>query len=113
MRRAPVLERIGIVPKPFTLRVQRGVAFPHRCAQLGVVVDALGTGHDFLAAHEEVVGVGEGGVGGIGGGVERADGGGEFVDGVEVCGVFLEHYFAKGFLVGGAGGRDQRCWSKR
>lgn len=47
-------------------------------------MDALRAAHDFLAAHEEVVGVGEEGGVGVGVGVEGAEGEGVGVDGVEV-----------------------------
>lgn len=67
-------------------------------------MDALRAGHDLLAAHEEVVRVGEGGVGRVGVRVERPDGAGEFVDGVEVGGVFRGYEAAEGFFLGGAVG---------
>lgn len=57
MRRAPIPKCIRIMPEPLTLRVQRGIAFAHGVAELAVVVDALSAGHDFLATHEEVVGI--------------------------------------------------------
>ena len=49
--------------------------------------------------------------------VEGAEGAGVLVDGVEVCVVFFEDYFAEGFFLGGAwggggmlvGGRIARC----
>lgn len=58
-----------------------------------MVVDALGTAEDFLAAHVEVVGVGVAGGGG-GHGVEGADTQGVLVEDVEVCVVFFEDEFA-------------------
>ncbi len=61
----------------------------HLGAEVVVVVETLGAGHDFLAAHEEVVAVGEGRVGGVGVRVEGAEGAGVFVYAVEVCGVLL------------------------
>ena len=54
-------------------------------------MDTLGAAHDFLAAHEEVVGVCEERVGGVGVRVEGAEGAGVFVYGVEVGVVFGEH----------------------
>ena len=54
-------------------------------------MDALGAGHDFLAAHEEVVAVGEERIRGVRVRVEGPDGEGEFVQGVEVCVVFGAH----------------------
>lgn len=86
MRRTPRSKRIRIVPEPFAQRIQP--LSLHAGAQRGVIVDALPTRHDFLAAHEEVVGVCEGGEGGVGGGIEGAELEGVFVDGVEVCMVF-------------------------
>ncbi len=75
----------------------------HAVAEGGVGVDALGAGHDFLAAHEEVVGVCEGGVVRGGVRVEGAEGAGVLVDGVEVRAVLVEDDFAEGFFLGGAG----------
>lgn len=92
------------MPEAFALRVQRRVILAHVLAELLVVVDTLRTGHDLLAAHEEVVGVGEGGVCRVGVRVEGAGGAREFVDGVEVGGVLLGDEVAEGFLLGGAGG---------
>lgn len=68
-------------------------------------MDALRAGHDFLAAHKEVVGVGEGGVGRVGVRVEGPDGAGKFVDGVEVGGVLSGYEAAEGFFLGGAVGK--------
>lgn len=42
-------------------------------------------------------------------GVEGAEGARVFVDGVEVCLVLLEDYFAEGFFLGGAGGQGRGC----
>ena len=77
---------------------------PHALREVVVVVDALGAGHDFLAAHEEVVGVREGWVGGGRMRVEGAEGAWVRVDGVEVCGVLGEDEFAEGFFLGCAVG---------
>ena len=63
---------------------------------------ALGTGDDFLPAHEGVEGVAEVWRGGGGVCVEGACGGGVVGEEVEVCGVFLEDEAAEGFFVGGA-----------
>ena len=52
MRPAPPPERIGIMPEPFVRGVQP--LEPHALDEPVVAVDALGAGHDFLAAHEEV-----------------------------------------------------------
>lgn len=102
MRATTPLERFYIVLESFIFGIETFSA--HGFAELGVEVDALGAGHDFLAAHEEVVGVCEGGVVGAGVGVEGAEGARVFVDGVEVCVVLLEDDFAEGFFLGGAGG---------
>ena len=103
MRTAPPPERIGVVPEPLVLGPEALRA--HAGEEGGVVVDALGAGHDFLPAHEEVVGVCEGGVAGGGVRVEGAEGAGELVDGVEVRVVLREDDSAEGFFLGGAGGR--------
>ena len=76
----------------------------HALAQEIRVVDALATGQNLLAAHEEIVGVGGFGVVRGGEGVEGADGGGEGVEDVEVCFVAVEDELAEVFFVGGAGG---------
>ena len=51
-------------------------------------MDALGAGHDFLPAYEEVVGVAERGIGWVRSGVEGTEGEGKFVEGEEVGIVF-------------------------
>lgn len=103
MRRASVLERVGVVPEAVAFRVQGRIVAAHVFAELGVGVDALSAGHDFLATHEEVERVGEEWVSGVGRGVEGAEGAGEFVHGEEIGGVFLEDEVAEGFFLGGAG----------
>lgn len=89
------------------------------------VVQTLSSTEDLLAAHEEVVGVGEAlrrstwsalrwrqenegtnGVGGIGHGVEGAEGEGELVDDVVVGVVLLLDEAAEGLLSRGAAGRE-------
>ena len=102
MRTAPPSERIGVVPEPLVLGLEALRA--HAGEEGGVVVDALGAGHDFLPAHEEVVGVCEGGIAGGGVRVEGAEGAGELVDGVEVRVVLREDDSAEGFFLGGAVG---------
>lgn len=103
VRAAAPLEGLGVVPEALALGPQ---AFqPHAFHEVRVAVDALGARHDFLAAHEEVVRVCEGGVVRGGVGVEGAEGAGVLVYGEEVCVVFFEDDFAEGFLLGGAGGR--------
>lgn len=108
MRRDPVPERIRVMPEPFARGVHALGA--HLGAELGVVVDALRAGHDFLPAHEEVVAVCEGGVAGVGVSVEGAEGARVFVDGVEVCGVFGEDEGAEGFFLGRAR-CGVSCWA--
>lgn len=105
MRRTPIPKRIRIMAEPFAQRIERGCVGAHALAQLGVAVDALRAGHDLLPAHEEVVGVGEGGVGRVWVGVEGAGGAREFVDAVEVGGVLGVHEAAEVLFLGGAGGR--------
>ena len=56
----------------------------HRGLQFLDVVDTLGTRHDLLTTHEEVIGVGESVVLGVGLGVEGSHGHGELVQNVEV-----------------------------
>lgn len=60
----------------------------HPLLQHGSIVQPLGTRENLLAAHEEVVRVGEQGVVGVGHGVEGSEGEGELVDDV-VIGVVL------------------------
>lgn len=98
-----------IMPEPFRQRIKRGIALPHILAQHVVVVDALRAGHDFLAAHEEVVAVGEVRRGGVRVGVEGADAEGVFVDGEEVGGVFFVDEAAEGAFLGGAVGEGKGC----
>ena len=71
-------------------------------------VDALRAGHDLLPAHEEVVGVCEGGVARGGVRVEGAEGARVLVDGVEVGFVLFEHDLAEGLLLCGAEARVSR-----
>lgn len=104
MRRTPIPKSISIMPKPLRQWIERRVVVTHVLAELLVVVDALRPGHDFLAAHEEVVGICEVWVLRIGVRVEGADGAGEFVDGVEVGGVLVGYQAAEGFFLGGAVG---------
>ena len=76
-----------------------------------MVVYALGAGHELLPAHEEVVGVCEGGVFGGGVGVEGAEGAGKLVDGVEVGFVLFKHDFAECLLLCSAEARVSRVRS--
>lgn len=85
MRPHPISERIRIVFKPLARSIHTFGA--HFGAESGIGVQALGAGHDFLPAHEEVVAVCEQRVGGVGVRVEGAEVPRVFVDGVEVCGV--------------------------
>lgn len=85
MRRTSVFERVSIVAEALALRIERGVVATHILAKLGVGVNALGAGHDFLTAHEEVEGVGEARVFGVGGSVERSNDSWEFVHGEKVA----------------------------
>jgi hypothetical protein len=102
MRRTAILECIGIMPEALRFRVERGIIVAHAGAKFRVGMDALGAGHDFLAAYEKVIGVGETGVGWIGGSVEGPNGAREFVHGEEVGGVFLQDESAEGFFLGSA-----------
>lgn len=63
------------------------------------IVNSLGAGHDLLAAHEQIVGVGIFGVVGIGHRVERPDGEREFVQHVEVGVVLGFHQPTQQLLV--------------
>lgn len=78
-------------------------------------MDPLGTAHDLLAAHKEVVAVAVAAVGVFGAGVEGGrvrrrhgvegpDGERVLVQDVEVCVVFLEDEAAEALFVGGAAG---------
>lgn len=101
MRSTALAKGVQIVSVAVMIRVE---AFGlHGLDERAGAVDALGAGHDFLAAHEEVVAVGEERVGGGGVGVEGADGEGELVEGVEVGGVFGADEGAEVFFLGGAG----------
>lgn len=101
VRTTAPLESLRVMLEPLILRGDALQA--HAFEEVAVVVDALGAGHDFLAAHEEVVGVCEGGVERGGVGVEGAEGAGEEVDGVEVGVVLFENDLAEGLLLCGAG----------
>lgn len=103
MRRTAHPERIDIMPEPLTLRVKRGVHALHPLGELCGVVDPLGAGDDFLAAHEGVVGVGQRRGGGREVRVEGPGGGGVVRQEVEVGVVPFEDEAAEGFLVWGAG----------
>lgn len=102
MRRAPIPEAIHIVLSTRTIRINWGIVLAHLLRQQVGVVDTLGAGQDFLAAHEHVVGVGEEGVLGRGHGVGGADGEGKLVQDVEVRVVFLQDEFAEFLFLGGA-----------
>lgn len=84
MRRTAKFEALDVVLCSESGGVDGRVVYPHLLGEEGRVVDALGAGADFLAAHEHVVGVREGGVGGRGHGVCGADGEGKLVECVEV-----------------------------
>lgn len=99
MGRATLAESIEVILEALLGRVQTLVA--HRLLQLGDVVDTLGTGHDLLTTHEEVVGVGKAGIGGVGLGVERSHGHGELVKDVEVGVVLVADDLAELLLHGG------------
>jgi len=76
MWRTPHPKRINIMLEPFTLRVQGRIHSSHSLAEFYRIVDTLGAGDDFLAAHEGVVGVCEVGVFGVEMGVEGPGGDG-------------------------------------
>ena len=82
VRRAALAESIQVILKALLGRVQTLAA--HRCLQLLDVMDTLGSRHDLLATHEEVIRVGEAGVLRVGLGVEWPHGHGELVQHVEV-----------------------------
>jgi hypothetical protein len=90
MGRASVAEAVDIVLCAGAVRVNRWVVLAHLLGQQLRVVDTLGAGTDFLAAHEEVVGVGELGVVWRGHCVCGTDGERELVEDVEVGAVLLE-----------------------
>lgn len=73
----------------------------HRLLQFLDIVDTLGTRHDLLSTHEEVVRVREALVVGVGLGVEGTDGHGELVEDVEVGVVLLADDLAELLLHGG------------
>ena len=100
MRAAAPLESVGVVPEALVLG--REALEAHALDEVGVHMDTLGAGHDFLAAHEEVVGVCEGGVVGARVRVEGAEGARELVDGVEVRFVLFEDDLAEGLFLCGA-----------
>lgn len=106
MRTTAPLERFRVVPEPLVLG--RHPFHAHAFEELGVDVDALRAGHDLLPAHEEVVGVCEGGVVRGGVRVEGAEGARVLVDGVEVGFVLFEHDLAEGLLLCGAEARVSR-----
>ena len=75
MRCTRHLKRVDVVPETLALWVQGRVHAAHAFFQLGGIVHTLGPGDDLLAAHEGVVGVGEGRVCRIEVGVKGARGG--------------------------------------
>ena len=99
MRRAPVLEAVNVVLGSGTIGVDRRVVLAHLLGQQLRVVDTLGAGADFLAAHEEVVRVGELGVVGRGHGVGRADRERELVEDVEIGAVLFKDEAAEVLLL--------------
>lgn len=99
VRRATLAESVEVVLEALLVRLEALSA--HRLLQLLDIVDTLGTGHDLLTTHEEVVGVGETLVVGVGLGVERTNSHGEFVKDVEVGVVLLADDLAKLLLHGG------------
>ena len=109
MRAAAPLERLRVVLE--TLVLGREAFQSHAVAEVSVVVDALGAGHELLPAHEEVVGVCEGGVFGGWVGVEGPEGAGELVDGVEVRFVLFQHDFAECLFLCSAEARVSRVRS--
>ena len=66
-------------------------------------MDTLSTRDNFLATHEGVVGVGEGGISWVKVGVEGTGGDGVVSQDVEICVIFFKDEPAEGFLVGCAG----------
>jgi len=100
VRRASLTESIEVVLESFLVRVN--TFSNHRSLQFLNVVDTLGTGHDLLTTHEEVIRVGEAGVLGVGFGVEGAHGHGELVENVEVGVVLVADDLAQLLLHRGA-----------
>lgn len=101
MRTTAPLERFRIMLEPLILRLH--TFRPHTFHEVVVAVYALRARHDFLPAHEEVVGVCEGRVlrGRVR--VEGAEGAGVLVDGVEVRFVLVENDLAECLLLCRAG----------
>lgn len=99
VRRAALAESVEVVLEALLVRLETLSA--HRLFQLLDIVDTLGTGHDLLTTHEEVVGVGEALVVGVGLGVEGTHGHGEFVEDIEVSVVLLADDLAELLLHGG------------
>lgn len=99
VRRAALAESIEVILEALLVRLKALGA--HRLLELLDIVDTLGTRHDFLATHEEVVRVGEAVVGGVSLGVEGTDSHGEFVQHVEIGVVLLADDVAELLLHGG------------
>lgn len=87
MRGTTLAESIEVILEALLVRLKTLSA--HRLLQLLDIVDTLGTGHDFLTTHEEVVGVRESLVVGVGLGIEGTNSHGELVEDVEVGVVLL------------------------
>lgn len=87
MRGTTLAESIEVILEALLVRLK--TLSTHRLLQLLDIVDTLGTGHDLLSTHEEVVRVREALVVGVGLGVEGTDGHGELVEDVEVGVVLL------------------------
>ena len=110
MWRTPHLERIHIMLEAFTLGIERRIHAPHTLGQHGWIVDPLGARDYLLAAHEGIVGVGQGGVGWIEVGVERSSSDGVVSKNVEICIVLFEDEPAKGFFICCAGTDALALW---
>lgn len=87
MRGTTLAESIEVILEALLVRLK--TLSTHRLLQFLDIVDTLGTGHDLLSTHEEVVRVREALVVGVGLGVEGADSHGELVEDVEIGVVLL------------------------
>lgn len=87
MRGTTLAESIEVILEALLVRLKTLSA--HRLLQFLDIVDTLGTGHDLLSTHEEVVRVREALVVGVSLSVEGTDSHGELVEDVEVGVVLL------------------------
>lgn len=93
MRRTSLAESVQVVLKALLVGIDS--LGNHRGLQLLDVVDTLGTGHDLLTTHEEVIRVGESIVLRVGLGVEGSHGHRELVQNVEIGVVLVANDLAQ------------------